>query len=149
MNFDELKSWLRKCEGLRLKPYKDSVGKWTIGVGRNLDDVGISVSEAEIMLTNDIKKCMDELENRAFYKDQPDSVKCALINMCFNLGLAGLLKFVNMTTYLEQKEYTKAAIAALDSKWAKQVGDRAKDIALIFREAGENKSINDSRETLK
>jgi len=47
---------------LRLKPYRDSVGKLTIGVGRNLDDVGISAEEADVLLANDIAKAQAELK---------------------------------------------------------------------------------------
>lgn len=135
MNFDELKSWLRVCEGLKLIPYTCTGGKLTIGVGRNLTDRGISVSEAEFMLENDILQCKKDLEKQPFYSGQPESVKCALINMCFNLGLPKLLKFKKMLMYLQERNYTKAAVEALDSEWAKQVGNRAKDVALIFTQA--------------
>lgn len=129
-----LKSWIKQCEGFNDHPYLDTVGKVTIGWGRNLDDRGISVDEAELMLTNDINLCHEELLNYIWYQIQPEPVKWALINMCFNMGLSKLLSFKKMIAALCHKDYTTAAQEALNSKWALQVGQRAKDVAVMIRE---------------
>ena len=121
-------------EGLRLKPYKDTVGKLTIGVGRNLDDRGISEVEAKYLLVNDIKIAEADLTRHAPWWWQMDEKRQkALVNMCFNLGWPRLSKFEKMLEALKDKDYDTAAAEALDSTWATQVGDRAKRIAKVFK----------------
>lgn len=128
-----LRDWLIECEGLNLEPYIDSVGKTTIGVGRNLTDRGISRKEALFLLEEDVAICMQELESRPWYTKQPPGVREALINMCFNLGMPRLLTFKKMIRALEAKKHHQAAIEALDSRWATQVGNRAKQVAERIR----------------
>lgn len=127
---------LRRDEGLRLKPYKDSVGKITIGVGRNLEDRGISNDEADLMLSNDIRHHINDL-NKAlpWIKQKPVAVRLGLYNMAFNLGVPRLLGFEKMLERIDHDDYEGAAKEALDSKWAKQVGKRADRIAELFRSA--------------
>ena len=129
-----LENWIKFHEGYRSFPYTDTVGKLTIGYGRNLSDKGISFDEAMVLLRNDISSCTKELSTFMWYNEQPPHVKDALVNMCFNLGLTNLLKFKRMIKALEKKDYTTAAKEALDSKWATQVPNRAKDIALVMRQ---------------
>lgn len=136
-NEHKLEEWLKHCEGFSSHPYLDTVKKVTIGYGRNIDDNGITQAEAEIMLRNDIARCKAELAPYAWYVEQPAGVQMALLNMCFNIGIGGLLGFRKMIMALTVKDYTKAAKEALDSKWALQVGQRAKDVALMIREASE------------
>lgn len=117
---------LKRDEGVRLKPYLCTAGKTTIGVGRNLDDVGISEAEADILLQHDIDQCVFEL-NATFnwYGRQTDARQRVLINMCFNLGLTRLLGFTNFLKAMEERDYDQAAIEMIDSHWATQVGERA------------------------
>ena len=117
-----------------MRPYTDTVGVLTIGWGRNLDDNGISQEEADFLFDNDFNRCERELGTCSWYTAQPEGVKGALMNMCFNLGLPRLKGFKRMIAALEAKNYTVAAQEALNSKWATQVGDRAKDVALMLRE---------------
>ena len=127
---------LERDEGLRLKPYRDTVGKLTIGVGRNLDDVGITAVEARALLANDIAKATDELTRTIpWFAAAPEGVRRGMVNMAFNMGLAGLMQFQNMLRALEAKDYAEAAVEALDSDWARQVGARADRIAGLFRSA--------------
>lgn len=125
---------LRRHEGLRLKPYKDTVGKWTIGIGRNLDDVGITEAEALHLLANDVKRVKKELDYRIpWWSELPPKAKQVLQNMCFNLGwprLAGFRKFLDA---LERRQYSIAADEMLDSRWAQQVGYRARELSDMVR----------------
>lgn len=130
---NKLERELIRDEGLRLKPYYDSVGKLTIGVGRNLDDNGISESEALIMLRNDIANSQQELERFSWFRQLDSRRKDAILNMHFNLGLPRLLSFKKMIAALEQGEWDKAADEALNSLWAEQVGERAVRISSIIR----------------
>lgn len=129
-----LKAWIKKCEGLESHPYMDTAGKLTIGYGRNLQDDGITPDEADYLFENDFKQCIDELSKYTWYTEQPVGVRAALVNMAFNLGVPRLKLFKRMIAALVVKNYTVAALEALNSKWAKQVGDRAKDVALLIRE---------------
>lgn len=138
MNREQLKTWIKHHEGYDDKPYICTAGKLTIGYGRNLQDNGISQDEAEYMLNNDFKRTEKDLLGCTWYINAPPTVKDALFNMCFNLGLPRLLGFRRMIAALIEKDYTKAAMEALDSKWAVQVGDRAKDVALMIREGNDD-----------
>lgn len=134
MNRFRLIEDLERDEGVRLKPYKDTVGKWTVGVGRNLTDNGISREECNLMLHNDID-AVEKALNRAapFWRNLSEGRARALANMCFNLGLPRLLQFRVMLQALEWERWDEAADAALDSRWAIQVGERAERIAELIR----------------
>ena len=121
---------LIRHEGLSLKPYKDTAGKLTIGIGRNLDDVGISHDESMILLNNDIQIAETELnKNINCYKILTANRQNVLIDMCFNMGIHKLLEFKNMLGALQKEDYKLAAQEMLNSHWAKQVGHRATELS--------------------
>ena len=126
---NRLTKQLIRDEGLKLAPYRDTVGKLTIGVGRNLDDNGITEAEAIHMLQNDIAVSERELSRYPWFMQLDPIRRDAIVNMHFNLGLPRLLTFRNMIAALDGGNYTKAANEALDSKWANQVGERAIRVA--------------------
>lgn len=128
-----VQQWIKNNEGLDLHTYIDTTGHCTVGWGRNLEN-GISLDEAELMFQNDLKQTISQLEKCSWYINQHQNVKNALINMNFNLGINKLSQFHGMITALEAKNYTLAAQEALNSLWAKQVGDRAKQIAVMISE---------------
>lgn len=132
MTYGALKAWIKSYEGFDDKPYVDSVGKLTIGYGRNLEDNGITPAEADFLFNNDLDRTIRELQEYPWYLAAPESCQNGLINMCFNLGITKLLTFKAMISCLIEKDYRKAAMEALNSKWAYQVGKRAKDIALMI-----------------
>lgn len=116
-------------EGLKKKPYRCTAGKLTIGVGRNIEDVGISEDEAIYMLRNDINRCRYECEMHIpIFKSLNEVRQNVLINMCF-MGIGKLLEFKKMITALEYGDYKQASKEMLDSLWAKQVKDRAYRLA--------------------
>ena len=124
---------LKRHEGLRLFPYRDTVGKLTIGIGRNLDDNGITEVEAMFMLGTDVKNVVNELDiNLAWWTDLDTVRRRALANMAFNMGVPRLLQFKNMLDALQRGSYEIAAMEALDSLWAQQVGKRSQDIAKMI-----------------
>ena len=113
-------------EGLELKPYQCTADKLTIGVGRNIEDRGITEDEARYLLKNDIKIVEDELLEKKPVVAGLDSVRQrVLVDMGFNLGIPTLLKFQNMWAAIEDDDFKRAADEAMDSKWARQVGRRA------------------------
>lgn len=132
---DRIKEQLVRHEGLRLKPYRCTAGKLTIGIGRNLDDSGISQSEAYIMLINDIMNCEKQLQAKIpdIYNGLDEIRKSVLLNMCFNLGINGLLGFKNTLAFVEAGDWERAANNMLVSRWAKQVGRRAIELSELMR----------------
>lgn len=135
MNIQQLSDQLIVDEDLRLKPYLCTAGKYTIGVGRNLDDVGITKDEAMYLLKNDIDRVCDQLDsNLPWWKLMSDRRQMALANLCFNLGIRTLLTFKNSLALLRDGKYSQAADAFLDSKWARQVGQRAVRVTTMIRE---------------
>lgn len=125
---------LKRDEGLVLKPYRDTVGKLTIGIGRNLDDVGINENEALYLAKNDIFKVTSALDVALpWWRTMSEPRQRALANMAFQLGVSGLLQFRKMLAAMQDGDFDKAATEALDSKWATQVPDRAKRITDMIR----------------
>jgi lysozyme len=122
---------LQRHEGLRLKPYKCTAGKVSIGYGRNLDDMGISEVEAMVLLRHDIERCYDELNVFSWFADLDQVRQEALIDMLFNLGLPTFLEFKKTLKFVAEGKYSQAAEEMLRSKWADQVGDRAKELAYM------------------
>lgn len=123
---------LQRHEGLRLKPYKCTAGKVSIGYGRNLDDMGISEVEAMVLLRHDIERCYDELSVFSWFADLDQVRQEALIDMLFNLGLPTFLEFKKTLKFVAEGKYSQAAEEMLRSKWADQVGDRAKELAYMM-----------------
>ena len=120
---------LRRHEGLRLFVYQCSQGYQTIGVGRNLESRGISADEAELMLANDIEAAVADLQTFPWWTGLTPGRKAALIDFRFNVGAGGVRNFKKMLAALEVRDYQEAAAQLLDSKYARQVGHRAKELA--------------------
>lgn len=152
---------LVRDEGVRYRAYKDSVGKWTIGCGRNLDDVGISAAETAqlhitvkscrqkgithaqmlVLLDNDIDRSQADLDRELPWWRNLDLVRQRVLNnMCFNMGIGsarrgtGLLGFKNTLGLVKRGLYSMAADNMLKSKWARQVHGRADRLAMLMRE---------------
>lgn len=141
-------------EGIRLKPYKCPAGKWTIGVGRNLEDTGLTDEEqqeilgtcgltkeqvidllkihgiterqAERLLSNDVKRIYTILVQKhgSWFNAMNAVRQKVIIDMVFNLGMAGFLKFEKMIKHLELRNYREASEEMMNSKWYSQVGER-------------------------
>ena len=133
MDINALKDQLIRDEGLQLKPYLDTAGKWTIGAGRNLTDNGISSSEADAMLTNDILSHMRDMDQAIpWWAVLSQSRQLVMASMCFNMGITRLLTFKKFLAAAQAGNYKQAAVEMLNSKWAVQVGDRAKRLAALM-----------------
>jgi len=132
---NRIKAQLVRHEGLKLKPYRCTAGKLTIGIGRNLDDRGISRKEAYAMLERDIQDCEQWLIDKIpeIYNNLDEVRQSVLLNMCFNLGIKGLLGFKNTLSFIAAGDWERAANGMLASKWAKQVGMRAIELSELMR----------------
>jgi lysozyme len=130
----KLREQLTRHEGVRLKPYRDTVGKLTIGIGRNLDDVGLHQHEASYLLSGDIDRAVRGLTARYEWFEKLDPVRQAVVtNMAFNLGLSRLAGFRNTLALIARGQYGEASDAMLQSKWAEQVGQRAVELSAQMR----------------
>jgi lysozyme len=143
MNIDKLREQLVVHEGLRLKPYRDTVGVWTIGVGRNMqanpieDEIGrrvgpegITRAEAMLLLRNDINRTVRDVRNNiSFFDRLSEPRQHVIVDMAFNLGITGLLKFKKTLSSIEKGAYHQAAVEMLDSTWAQQVKGRARRLS--------------------
>lgn len=127
---DIVKAQLKVDEGLKYKPYRDTVGKLTIGVGRNLEDVGVSLEEVELMLENDIHAA-DRTARALFvtFDKLSEARKAVLVNMAFNLGQTRLAQFKKLREAVHNEDWGEAAKQMLTSLWASQVGARAVRLA--------------------
>jgi lysozyme len=130
----EIVAQLRRDEGVRNFPYTDTVGKLTIGVGRNLTDVGLSDPEINFLLQIDIQRVTNTLHFRLPWFQALDPVRQgALVNLCFNVGFSKLEKFEKMLIATAQGDWETASTEMLNSAWAKEVGDRADRLAQQMR----------------
>ena len=134
MNNQEIINRLIDEEGLKFHPYTDTVGKTTIGIGRNLTDNGITKTEAIYLCNNDIDNCVKDLHNNFPQFDEwPENVQIVLIDMCFNLGIYQLMKFYNFLGYIKIGNYEDASKEMLNSMWARQVGVRALKLSELLK----------------
>ena len=150
-NRDNLIEKLVVSEGLCLQVYKDTLGIDTIGIGRNLEDrgitkeeldwmdipnidvvyeMGITEADAVYLATNDVQIVEEELVRAHPCVDRLDSVRqLIVIDMAFKLGVPRLCKFKKMWAAIHEEQYDVAAKEMLDSRWARQVKGRATKLA--------------------
>ncbi|MGJ8680500.1 glycoside hydrolase family protein [Paraglaciecola sp.] len=147
MNYEKLFAQIREHEGTRLEIYKCTKGYWTIGVGRNLETNGLSDSECftifrkslskdqvieelqttslteeqvEMLLVNDLTNVEENCHRIIDMHKHNDARKAVFINMAFQMGAGGLLKFSNTLKYADAKQYDNCADEMLDSIWFRE-----------------------------
>ena len=136
---------LIEYEGIRTKPYDDATGeelkqgkvlkgKLTIGVGRNLSDVGLRDDEVEYLLRNDIDVAVGSLK-KIFndFDSYPENIRRALVNMMFNLGEPRFRTFKKFIQAIKDRDYKRAIEEATNSRWCKQVGVRCDFVTNLIR----------------
>lgn len=135
MNIDNLKADLERDEGRRPKLYVDTVSKTTIGIGRNLTDVGLSDKEIEYLLENDIQRVLTSLDAMLpWWRDLDEVRQRVLCNMCFQMGIKGLMGFTTTLGRIQAARYEDAAESMRDSMWFKQTPNRAERLARMMRD---------------
>lgn len=130
---DKLRPILANDEGSRSKPYTDTTGHLTIGIGRNLDDVGLSQDEIGLLLENDIARA--EMAARRLipaFDALSEARQCVVVSMAFNMGEGTLSTFKNTLACINHAQWSAAASGMRQSLWAKQVGDRAERLAKMM-----------------
>lgn len=128
--FEKLIGMLIRHEGLALRIYTCPAGKPTIGVGRQLEDNGITVDEAMILLTNDIQRAVKVAkESFPWFEKLNEARQDVIISMIFNIGIGHFREFKKMIAALEAGDYALASAEMLESQWRLQVGSRAVELA--------------------
>lgn len=131
--FGKILGAISEAEKFRAYPYPDR-GHWSIGYGRNLTARGVSRPEAWLLMENDVLDVTRELdEHLPWWQGLNAPRRAALVEMGYNLGVGGLRSFERMLDALKRGEFQRAEAEALDSRWHKQVGNRAKRIARQLR----------------
>lgn len=136
MNFNKIKSSLKKHEGKRNLPYQDSLGVWTVGYGHNMN-VPLSDRAIELILEDDIHEAVYQLDNAwPEWRDYPEAIQDIVVELCFNMGIGSLVQFENMRNAMNNGDWEEASSQLLDSRYADQVGQRAETLAERMLEVG-------------
>ena len=135
MSVTNLIDALKRDEGLRLTPYNDTRGFTTIYYGHNLDanplpDAVIQAANeatAAVVLAADVARIQLKLfKDLPWIQQKPLVIQGVLLNLAFNIGVAGEEAFHHMLGDIQAGNYEQAAIAGAQSAWYTEVGDRAK-----------------------
>lgn len=132
IEIDILTDELKRDEGYEGTVYTCSAGKLTIGYGHNIEDVPLPKYIAEKLLQHDIMEAYQDCEQIDWFHSLSAVRQRVIINMVFNLGLNGVLKFKKMIQAIKDKDYERASVEMLDSKWHQQVGMRAKRLSYMM-----------------
>ncbi len=121
---------IKRHEGFRSKVYQCTEGYDTIGYGFAIKDLELDEDVAELILMKKIQKLLERiLVVFKWFKDAPDEVKFVVTNMCYQLGVSGFSKFKKTIYLLETEQYEEASVEMLNSLWAKQTPNRAKELS--------------------
>ena len=128
----ELLDEIKKHEGFRSTVYQCTEGCDTIGFGFAIKDLELDEDVAHIILVRKIEKLQKRIASRfGWFYNSPEEVKDVVTNMCYQLGLAGFSKFKKTIYLIETEQYEEASVEMLDSLWAKQTYNRAKELSEI------------------
>lgn len=130
---ETLRQRLIRHEGIKLRPYPDTQGRLTIGVGRCLTSNGISYEEAYHLLDNDIENVQESVVQAFPWAVNLDPIRLSVIQeMVFQLGVAGVQAFPKMIQALKNRQYAIAASEMLNSVWHGQTPSRCEELANIM-----------------
>ncbi|QDP60685.1 MAG: putative endolysin [Prokaryotic dsDNA virus sp.] len=130
---------IKKHEGFKSKVYKCTEGYDTIGYGFAIKDLEMDEDVAELILMKKIKKLLERIiKTFSWFKDSPKEIQYVVTNMCYQLGLKGFSKFKKTIYLLETEQYDEASVEMLDSLWAKQTPNRAKELSEVVASVSSN-----------
>ncbi len=125
---------IKQHEGYRSKVYKDSLGIPTIGYGFAIKDLELDQDICDLILERKVKDLKDRIKKKfSWYKYMPPTIKDIVVEMCYQLGLYGFSCFKKTISYLQNKEWEKASVEMLDSRWAVQTPRRARELSEIVK----------------
>lgn len=121
---------VKKHEGYKAKVYKCTEGYDTIGYGFAVKDLHLDEDIAELILMRKLHNLLERiLVAFPWFRDIDDKAKLVVINMCYQLGISGFSKFKKTIYLLETEQYEEASVEMLDSLWARQTPNRAKELS--------------------
>ena len=125
---------IKQHEGYRSKVYDDSLGIPTIGYGFAIKDLELDQDICDLILERKVKDLKDRIKKKfSWYKYMPPTIKDIVVEMCYQLGLYGFSCFKKTISYLQNKEWEKASVEMLDSRWAVQTPRRARELSEIVK----------------
>ena len=134
--FEQIKARIELEEGKEPRMYRCPAGYNTIGIGHNLDANKIGEKAIDAIFEEDLKNVIKELDEKlTWWRDTHDNVQIVLIDLTFNMGMPRLLKFKNTLRLIKNGDYKKASYALLNSRYAKQVKNRANRNSVLLRGA--------------
>ena len=123
---------IKHHEGYRSRVYKCTEGYDTIGYGFAVKDLVLSEEVCEMILIEKLEFLEKSIKNRfSWYEESPQVIKEVVMNMCYQLGASGFSKFKKTVSYLSKGDYKSASVEMLDSNWARQTPNRAKDLSKL------------------
>ena len=126
---------IKKHEGYVGVVYKDSLGIDTIGYGFAIKDLELDEDICEIILERKLHALEDSINLKfSWYKYMPQEIKDVVMEMCYQLGVTGVSKFKKTIAYLQNKQWEEASVEMLDSLWARQTPNRAKELSNRVKE---------------
>ncbi len=135
---DLIKS-IKQNEGYVKNVYKDSLGIDTIGYGFAIKDLELEEDLCDIILDRKLKILISRIESKfQWYKYMPPEVKNVVIEMCYQMGVYGFSCFKKTIAYLQDKKWNEASVEMLDSRWAEQTPNRAREMSEKIKKLGEN-----------
>ena len=131
---------IKKEEGYRSSVYLDTLDKPTIGYGFLIDTLELQEDICELILMRKLEKLIKNIKfNFKWFDDMPDKVQDVIINMCYQLGVSGVSKFKKTIQFIKNKQWDRASVEMLDSKWAReQTPQRAKRLSEIVKSVEED-----------
>ena len=124
---------LKIHEGYKPTVYKCTEGVDTIGIGFAIKDLHLSEEVCDMILEEKLEALEERFEKKFdWFQESPVEVRNVMLNMAYQLGFRGFCKFKKTIAYLEEAEWDKASVEMLDSKWAKQTPNRAKELSEII-----------------
>ena len=132
IDFKQMETELIRDEGVRYSAYQDSLGLWTIGVGRLIDAQRggrLSQDEVELLLRHDIENCISDVETEPWYRAcKTDHQRRAIVNMRFQLGSRGVRTFKTSLSLIAAGKFREAGASLRKSLWYKQTPERAERV---------------------
>ena len=141
--YDKVKEMLVRHEGTMCTLYQCTEDKWTIGVGRNLSDRGITEEEAMYLLDNDIKRVIGQLDQYwTVWRSFPEKAQLCCVDMSFQMGIKGFMGFRRTRALMEMGMWLQASEELLDSRYHVQLPNRSsynsRQLALCTKDGKEN-----------
>lgn len=127
---------IKESEGFVEHVYDDSLGIPTIGYGFAIKDLILDEDIASEILSRKVSRLINRVDGKFnWFNEANDDIKEVVVEMCYQLGVGGFSKFKKTISYFENKDYKKASVEMLDSKWATQTPNRAKKLSSVVASA--------------